>query len=330
MAGIRFGIRLMPSLPVRDLVRAAVAAETAGIDVAWVPDEGFARDVYVTMAAVLGATQRLCLGPGITNPFTRHPAATAAAFASLYEYGDGRCFLGIGAGGGVTLGPLGLEREKPLLHVREAIEAMRALFTGESVSYSGETVQLVGARLATGRIPAEIWVAGRGTQMLKLAARMADGVYMSGVADFFVAEHIGLVRREAAAAGTAPRIALAHYIATDRQLFDQARVYQTFSILDSPPAVRAGIGLSEERTQELKGILRAEGLKAASRGITDEMLQPFVLAGDAEACAERIATWVRELALDQYVFLYGAGVDLPPWLQTVGQIAAAVRRRLSS
>lgn len=326
---LQFGIRLMPSLPVRELARAAQACEAAGLDVAWVPDEGFARDVYVTMAMVLAATERLRIGPGITNPFTRHPAATAAALASLYEYAPGRAFLGIGAGGGVTLGPLGLEREKPLLHVREAIEAIRALFGGETVNYSGETVKLVNARLAAGKTPAEIWVAGRGPQMMKQAARLADGVYFSGIADFFMADHLGVVRREASAAGTSPKIALAHYVCSDRALFDQARVYQTFSILDSPLEVRERIGLSEARTQELKAILRDQGLKAASQGISDEMLRPFVLSGSEEECAARIAEWAQVHRLDQYVFLYGAGVDLPAFVASVGRIAAAVRRQLA-
>ena len=54
------------------------------------------------------STDAMEIGPGITNPYTRHPAQTAAAIASLDEVSQGRAFLGIGAGGSLTLDPLGI------------------------------------------------------------------------------------------------------------------------------------------------------------------------------------------------------------------------------
>ena len=64
-----------------------------------------------------------------------HPALTAAAVASIDELSGGRAFLVYGAGGSLSLGPRGIERDRPLAHVREALDVCRRLFDGEPGSY---------------------------------------------------------------------------------------------------------------------------------------------------------------------------------------------------
>ena len=81
-----FSVGLMATAPVSDIVELARRAEKAGCRRCWAYDEGLVtRDVYVTLAAIAGATDRIALGPGITNPYVRHPGATAAAIATLDE-----------------------------------------------------------------------------------------------------------------------------------------------------------------------------------------------------------------------------------------------------
>lgn len=107
---MRTGINIIPEGPIAGLVEVAVEAERLGFGRCWAYDEGLAtRDVYVTLAAIAAATSTIEIGPGITNPYTRHPAQTASAVASLDELSGGRAFLGIGAGGSLTLTPLGID-----------------------------------------------------------------------------------------------------------------------------------------------------------------------------------------------------------------------------
>ncbi len=125
---MRLSLNVIPECPIREIVDLAVHAEELGFDRVWVYDEGLVtRDVFVVMSAIAAATTQIEIGPGITNPYTRHPGQTAAAIASLDELSGGRAFLGIGAGGSLTLDPLGLERRRPLTAVRETIDAARAL-----------------------------------------------------------------------------------------------------------------------------------------------------------------------------------------------------------
>ena len=77
-------INLIPEAPIAEMTALAVLAETLGFDRCWVYDEGLAtRDLYVTLTAIALSTDTMEIGPGITNPYTRHPAQTAAAILSL-------------------------------------------------------------------------------------------------------------------------------------------------------------------------------------------------------------------------------------------------------
>ena len=102
-----------------------VEAENAGLDELWLGDEGPAHDPLVTLATAAARTTRIGLGVAVTNPYLRHPAATASAFATLAELAPGRVVLGLGAGGGLALGPVGLDRPQPLTRVAEAVRIAR-------------------------------------------------------------------------------------------------------------------------------------------------------------------------------------------------------------
>ena len=77
----------------------AQRAEADGFDGWFVVDsQNLAGDCYVALAQAAAATERIQLGTGVTNPFTRHPAVTASAIASVHAASGGRAVLGIGRG----------------------------------------------------------------------------------------------------------------------------------------------------------------------------------------------------------------------------------------
>ena len=133
---------LMPEGPVGKVVDVAVEAERLGFERVWIPDEGLAaRECYVSLAAVAAATHRVQVGTGITNAYTRHPGVTASAIATLDELSGGRAALGVGAGGGLTLTPMAIDRVKPL-------SAMRELSSLEEASGKLSDRQMLGALLS--------------------------------------------------------------------------------------------------------------------------------------------------------------------------------------
>ena len=117
------------------------------------------------------------VGPGITNPFTRHPGQTAAA-TSLAELSGGRAVAGFGAGGSLTLDALGLSRSRPVVSLRGTHQRMQGLWAGEQVDFEGETVHLHHASWPAAYRDIPIWLAGRGPRVLSLGGELADGVIL--------------------------------------------------------------------------------------------------------------------------------------------------------
>ena len=278
----------MPEAPVADIVELAVLAEGLGYDRCWVYDEGLAtRDVYVTLTAIALATGRMELGPGITNAYTRHPATTAAALASLDELSHGRAFLGVGAGGSLTLGPLGVDRAKPLAAVRDLITMCRGLFSGRPVTSQSSVGSLTNASLGFGRSDIPIWLAGRGPKMLALGGEIADGVMLDFLHHDVIDDALRLVRSGAERTGNTPRICYSTLVVTDDDTLDMVRPHMTYRLVDSQPEVRERIGLGESDRLAIRDAM-ADGLEAAGLLVKDEWVLPFVIAGSSTACAEQI------------------------------------------
>ena len=119
---LRTGLLLLPSRPVAELVELAVSAERLGYDDFWLADERFFREVYTILGLAAARTSRIRLGPGVTDPYSRHPALTAMAIATLDEISGGRAILGLGAGVS-GFRELGIDAARSAVAIREAVSS---------------------------------------------------------------------------------------------------------------------------------------------------------------------------------------------------------------
>ena len=298
---VRPAFNVMPHGSVERAVELARLAESLGYERCWVYDEGLAAsDVYVAMTAIAAATESLTIGPGITNPYTRHAGVTAGAIASLDEVSGGRAFLGIGAGGSLTLDPLGIARERPLAAVRETIDACRRLFGGDTVSVEGHHVRLSEASLLNVRAGTEIWLAGRGPRMLELGGAACDGVLV----DFIYKPHLGSaverIRGAGRTAGNDPRIAYSTMLVTDDDTMAALKPHMTYRLVDSPPEVREALGITDADAALIRAAL-ADGLEAAAEYVRDEWALPFVIAGSPHECSLELQSLAERHGIESFV-----------------------------
>jgi 5,10-methylenetetrahydromethanopterin reductase len=316
-------INLIPEAPLADLVALAVQAESLGYRRCWVYDEGLAtRDVYITMAAIAQATRHLGLGTGITNPYTRHPATTAAAIASLDELSDGRAFLGLGAGGSLTLDPLGLARSRPVETVHAVMTACRQLFAGERVTLQGPGFGLHDAHLGYPcRADIEIWLAGRGPRMLHLGGRVADGVMLDFIHKERLADYVGMIRQ---GAGTTRGVKVCYstMVITDDASMKLTKPHMTYRLVDSPAEVKELIGITDAEVDTIRGAL-AGGLEAAAEYVRDEWVLPFVISGTPSECAAELADLVERHGLDEFLLPV---LDVHHGPALIATVADVVRR----
>lgn len=317
---MRTGVNLIPEAPINDMVALAKTAEAVGFNRCWVYDEGLVtRDVYVTLTAIALNTNRLELGPGVTNPYTRHVAQTAAAIASLDEASDGRAFLGIGAGGSLTLNPMGIERAKPLTAVRETIEACRSLFAGSTVSYDGQHVALRTASLGFARPTTEIWLAGRGPKMLHLGGAAADGVMLDFIYEPHLDQSIERIGQGADTTGRVPRICYSTGVVTDDDDLEAVRPHMTYRLVDAPHEVKDAIGLDDAAVGKIRAAM-AGGLEAAAEYVRDEWVLPFVVSGSARECAAQIGRLADQHGFEEFLLPVFDMPDAPGYVERIGAL----------
>jgi len=179
---MRYGLLLLGEHASDRLLRLARLAEENDFQHIWYADEKFYRDPYASLTYLSQHTSRIKLGTCVTDPYTRHPAITAMAMATMDEYASGRGVLGIGVGFS-GLEAMGIERARVVTKLRESIELIRRLWAGESLTYDGETVSFSNGELnfkVRSNIPIAIASAGR--QILRLAGDVADEVILGDLA----------------------------------------------------------------------------------------------------------------------------------------------------
>lgn len=181
---MRFSIASLGEEPAQRFGPFVQLCELLGYDGFCHSDEKWTRDVYVRLAGAAAVTSRIGLGITVADPYTRHPALTAQATATLGEASGGRLRVFMGAGSHFETLP-GYASVKPVVGIRESVQLMRRLWDGERVTLDGEVVKFAGGEFDFPVAPEHrpgLWVAGRGRQILRMAGEVADGVLIGSFA----------------------------------------------------------------------------------------------------------------------------------------------------
>ena len=178
---LRTGLLMLPAYEPARLADLAGLAESTGFDDFWLADERFFREVYACLTLCALRTRRIRLGPCVTDPYSRHPALTAMAIATLDEISGRRALLGIGAGVS-GFRELGIDASRSAVAIREAVEVIRALLAGKTVTVKGREVSLTDGRLdfTPARADLPVFVASQRAGGCRVAGRVADGAVMQG------------------------------------------------------------------------------------------------------------------------------------------------------
>jgi len=297
---LKFGIAFFPKEDPRIIANYIKLAESCGFDYAWVTDQFFNRDVFITLGLVAAKTRKIRLGTGVVNPYTRHVAALASATATLDEVSDGRAILGVGAGG-IELNSLRLPRKKPLEACRETIQVVRKLLKNETVSYNGEVIKLDKAKISfkvKGRVP--IYLGARGPLMFQLAGELADGVVTHGITENylkFVLENIekGTRKTQRSLHEIDVAVWVTGFSITKKPeiMREVVRLSTAFALAGTPKKAMEALNLKERTVSGIAEALRKGELKEAANFITDEVIQAFSIIGSEDECVSAIERLVK-------------------------------------
>lgn len=180
----RVALYLQDAHPIRDGMDYAKYAEERGFEAVWQAESRLVRDAIVPMAAFAAVTDRIKVGSGVINNWTRNIGLLAATFLTLDDLAPDRVICGIGAWWDPLARNVGIERRKPLTAMRETVEVMRRLLALERVTFHGEfhhvdgiELDVVHGRKEPRNVP--IMIGATGPQMMEMTGEIADGAVLN-------------------------------------------------------------------------------------------------------------------------------------------------------
>jgi len=304
----RVALYLQDKHPIREGMEYARYAEERGFEAVWQAESRLVREATVPMAAFASVTDRIKVGSGVVNNWTRNVGLLAATFSTLDDLAPGRILLGIGAWWDPLAAKVGIQRRKPLLAMRETVEVVRRLLAMERVTFHGEFVDVddIEIDIVHGdRSPKDvpIYVGATGMKMMELAGEIADGVLLN----YMVGPRYNQEAMRALAAGATragrdvqdidrPQLVVCS-LDEDRDLaLDRARELLT-QYLGQQPHIMKASGIDPALIEEIGKVLTwpagPEEIHRAMELVPDEAVQLISAAGTPEECRAKVREYVE-------------------------------------
>ncbi len=304
-------------LPMDAIPELARQAEAHGFDCAW-GGEANNKDPTVMLSAIAAVTRQLKVGSAIYHILGRTPATLALQAMGLDELTGGRFLLGIGSSNPTIAKWHGQTFDHPLGRVREYIEIVRAAMRGEKLAFDGKYFTAQNFKMAfqpSGR-SMPIYLAAFGSQMTRLAGRIADGVLINMANPTEIRRIADEVRAGAVEAGKDPaqmeiickiRCSIAPRYDTAREALSHALTY--YALADYYRDLLGRMGFASE-VEAMRGAWKSGGFHAARKLVSDRMFTslPLVAATSAQQVVEQINPYV-EAGATRVILPYVAASD---------------------
>lgn len=321
----RVALYLQDAHSIQDGIELVKYAEMRGFEAVWQAESRLVRDAIVPMAAFAAHTDRIKIGSGVINNWTRNAALTAATFLTLDDLAPNRIILGIGAWWDPLAANVGIQRRKPLLAMRETIEVVRDLLALKRVTYHGEFVQVtdieldvVHGRREPRNVP--IYIGATGPNMLALSGEIADGVLLNYmVSPQYNIEALEQIDKGARLAGRRvenidrPQLVICSVDHDRKRALDAARKLVTQYLGQQPHLMKAS-GVSQELLDEIHQVLRwpatEEEIENAMTLVTDDVVQQVTASGTPQEVKAKVREYVQYGCTSPVLYPLGSDVRL--------------------
>ncbi len=299
----RVGLYLQDAHDLRSGLEWVRYAEEKGFEGVWQAESRLVRDAIVPMAAYAAVTERIRIGSGVINNWTRNIGLLAATFLTLDDLAPGRIVCGIGAWWDPLAKNVGIQRRKPLVAMRETVELLRRLLNLERVTFDGEFHHLDGVELDVvhGRreprdVPMVIGAVGPG--MLELAGEIGDGVLLNYCVpveyDDVAMEHLEAGARKAGRSLDEVeryQLVVCSVDQDGEKALECSRELITQYLAQQPHIAEAS-GVPRELVSEIQSILgwpaTPEQIQRAKHLVSDELVQRITASGTPEQARAKV------------------------------------------
>jgi 5,10-methylenetetrahydromethanopterin reductase len=298
----RVALYLQDAHDLRDGLDYVRYAEQHGFEAVWQAESRLVRDAIVPMAAYAAVTERLKVGSGVINNWTRNIGLLAATFLTLDDLAPNRIICGIGAWWDPLARNVGIERKKPLTAMRETVEVLRRLLNMERVTFHGEfhhvdgiELDVVHGRREPRNVP--IMIGATGDKMMEMAGEIADGVVLNYcVPPDYNIKALELLEAGARKAGRnldaidRPQLVVCSVDNDHDQAIDTTRGLLTQYLAQQPHIAKAS-GVSKDVVTEIQSILgwpaTKEQIDEAKHLVPEDLIDHITASGTpAEARAK--------------------------------------------
>ena len=295
--------RLGMTLPIGGADKAAELAKAAhdrGYEEIWMAEVN-GGDAYALAGAVAHALPGVRIGTAVVPAQTRTPMAHAMSAMTLSQMTGGNFILGIGLSSpNIVRDWAGQAYERPLTTMREHVEVLRQILSGQKTTYEGKTLSVKGFRLGgapVGEVP--IYLGALNKSMLRLTGALCDGVCLNMVPESALPQVLGEVRAGAEEAGKDPNdlevVARLHVVLADDPNMGRNLIRTVFGAYAATPGYNKcfeWIGFEEEARQIREAFAKGDRPGVAA-GVTDRLCDAMAVVGDKETVRARIRAYAQ-------------------------------------
>jgi 5,10-methylenetetrahydromethanopterin reductase len=313
---VKIGVSFDGFITLPESIAVAREAVAAGASSLWMAEHlGYREPMTSCMAFALNFPG-IKVVPTAVSPYLRHPMPTAMALATISEASPGNVAIAIGVGNPMFLGESGLEVEKPVRAMRESVEMLRALFSGNSVEQTGMLHTLKGARMGfVPPKPVEVYIAPMKEKNLRLSGKIADGVVLSaGISSGFVKQSLAFVddeRRKAGRLGE-PYVnaGYVYFLASrnPRSAYDTLRMKLAFLMRNryiDDNIIHSGLPIDQ---QKIMAAIAARDFEGAAKLVSDDVVEAFAIGGTPQQCRDGMERFI-DAGLNELVLIMAGEED---------------------
>jgi 5,10-methylenetetrahydromethanopterin reductase len=328
----RVALYLQDAHDLRDGLEYVRYAEQRGFEAVWQAESRLVRDAIVPMAAYAAVTERLKVGSGVINNWTRNIGLLAATFLTLDDLAPNRIICGIGAWWDPLARNVGIDRRKPLTAMRETVDVLRRLLAMEHVTYHGEFVHVDGIELDVvhGRreprhVP--IMIGATGDKMMEMTGEIADGCVLNYcVPPEYNLNALELLEAGAKKAGRSmkdidtPQLVVCSVDYDHDRAIDTTRGLLTQYLAQQPHIAKAS-GVSQEVVNEIQSILgwpaTKEQIQRAKHFVPEELILRISASGTPDEARAKVEEYRKNGC--SCPILYPVGGDVKLLIDTFAQ-----------
>jgi len=321
----RVALYLQDSHDLRDGLDYVRYAEEKGFEAVWQAESRLVRDAVVPMAAYAAVTEKIKVGSGVINNWTRNIGLLAATFLTLDDLAPGRIICGIGAWWDPLAANVGITRRKPLTAMRETVEVLRRLLNMERVTFHGEFHQVEGIELDVvhgRREPRDvpIMIGATGPKMIELTGEIADGI----VLNYCVPPDYNDMAMERLEAGVEkagrtlddidrPQLVVCSVDDDHAKAIDTTRELLTQYLAQQPHIAKAS-GVSRDVVDEIQSILgwpaTHEQIKTAKHLVPEDLIHRITASGTPDEARAKVQVYIDHGATCPILYPVGGDVKL--------------------